>query len=330
MFDLNKLFNKKKNRKSMNKIRNVLEKIYNDRDLRKTCIPLFLGNPGLGKTKIIEQFANEKGVQLLEVIASQLMPHEISGIAIPNQETKLMSYFDFDRFLTLKDGDILFFDELLNANPMVLNACLTLLENRRMISGKPLANIMIVAAANKQGATILTPQIKERFIFYDVKFHDKLWAEYMYKKYNIIDECLVDLVTLIKNENFENSRVNYFTPRSIDKAISMMIREVETPYEKDLNPILNKLMTNTSPKNLKIGDLEWLKDEKISWLTFARATHKANDVIIESEPEVKPEPEIKVKESNNIEVEDLKGEINIGIIESIEYEQEIPESNVPM
>lgn len=66
----------------MNSITKVLEKIYDDDALRKTCIPLFLGSPGMGKTRIIEQFAKEKQVQLVEVIASQLMPHEISGIAI--------------------------------------------------------------------------------------------------------------------------------------------------------------------------------------------------------------------------------------------------------
>ena len=64
------------------------------------------------------------------------MPHEITGMAIPDKEKNVMTYFDYDRFINLKDGDILFFDELLNANLMVLNACLTILENRTMISGK--------------------------------------------------------------------------------------------------------------------------------------------------------------------------------------------------
>ena len=45
---------------------------------------------------------------------------------MPDKDTKKMTYFNFDKLENLKDGDILFFDELLNGNPVVLNACLTL------------------------------------------------------------------------------------------------------------------------------------------------------------------------------------------------------------
>ena len=126
----------------MRKIKPVLEKIYSDLELRETCIPLFIGNSGLGKTRIIKEFAESKGAKLVEIIASQLMPHEVSGIALPEKTKKKMTYFDYDRFADLKDGDIIFFDELLNANPMVLNACLTLLENRTMISGRKLPKLL--------------------------------------------------------------------------------------------------------------------------------------------------------------------------------------------
>ena len=252
----------------MKQMLEVLEGIYTNANLRQSCIPLFLGNPGIGKTQITQQFASSKKVNLIEIIASQLMPHEISGISIPDQETKLMSYFDFDRLLKLKDGDILLLDELLNANPMVLNALLTLLENRTMISGRKLSNIMIVAAANPQGASMLTPQIKQRFIWYNVEFNERMWGEYMYKK-GLTDPIIAELSILIKNEKFENSRYNYLTPRSIDKALQMILAGAPTPYYKDLLPILNKLVTNTTENSILIGDYEWLPNEKISWLKIA-------------------------------------------------------------
>lgn len=261
----------------MNKIPEILNKIYYNLELRNTCIPLFVGNPGLGKTKLIEKFAKEKGVNIVEVIASQLMPHEISGIAIPDQSTKLMSYFDFDRFINLKEGDILFFDELLNANPIVLNACLTLLENRKMISGKPLKDIMILAAGNNQGSSILTPQIKERFIWYDVKFDPISWSKYMYKKYNITDDCLIDLISLIKNETFSNSNKNYHTPRSIDKAINMLINDVPSPYNS-VKVAISKLITNNTNDDIIINDkFTFIKNEKISWLELQKIIYKKDD-----------------------------------------------------
>lgn len=63
-------------------IKEILEKVYNDKELRKTIVPLFIGDPGLGKTVIIEEFANEKKVTLVELITSQMSPFEISGIAM--------------------------------------------------------------------------------------------------------------------------------------------------------------------------------------------------------------------------------------------------------
>jgi len=253
----------------MKTIKKIINKIYNNPELRNTCIPLFLGNPGGGKTSIIKQFAKEKGVKCLDIIASQLMPHEISGLAMPSKTEEKMTYFDYDMFCNLEDGDIIFFDELLNANPMVLNACLTVLENRTLISGRKLPNVMIVAAANPQGASILTPQIKERFIWYDIKFDSELWKEYM-SKYLITDEIFTQLCSLINNETFINNNKNYNTPRSIEKAINMLINDVPTPYEKQVKPILNTLITNESENDIKIGEYELKKKKKISWLKLQK------------------------------------------------------------
>lgn len=66
----------------MKVIKEVLEKVYNNTELRKKVVPLFIGDPGLGKTVLIDEFAKEKNVQLVELITSQMSPFEISGIAM--------------------------------------------------------------------------------------------------------------------------------------------------------------------------------------------------------------------------------------------------------
>lgn len=253
----------------MKKIYEVLEGVYTNDSLRRTIVPLFVGNPGIGKTVIIEQFAKDKGVKHVELITSQMSPFEISGIAFPDKDSKKMEYYNFDKLENLQDGDILFFDELLNGNPVVLNACLTILEQRRFISGKPLPNIMIVAAANPQGMAPLTPQIKERFLWYDVKFSSEMWAEYMFKKYGLVKPIASKLSALITKEEFTGN--NFYTPRSIDKAVNMIIHGVPTYYENTIKPILETLIENKTGNTVVLSDgKEIAPNEQMSWLQLIR------------------------------------------------------------
>jgi replication-associated recombination protein RarA len=259
----------------MIKIKEVLEKVYNNDSLRRTIVPLFIGDPGLGKTVLIQEFAKEKGVKLVELITSQMSPFEISGIAMPDKDIKKMVYYNFDKLEDLKDGDILFFDELLNGNPVVLNACLTILEQRKYISGQDLPNIMIIAAANPQGMAPLTPQIKERFVWYTVKYDSKMWKQYMVNKYKISRRIGNQLSDLIGDEEFTSN--NFYTPRSIDKAVNMIIYDVPTPYESTMKPILEEMIKNPFGEvvSLPSGN-ELMPEEMITWLDLVRLKFKVN------------------------------------------------------
>ena len=255
-------------------IKEILEKIYDNDELRKSIVPLFIGDPGLGKTVHIAAFAKERGVNLIELITSQMSPYEISGIAMPDKDSKKMTYFNFDKLENLKDNDILFFDEVLNGNPVVLNACLTILEQRTLISGKPLPNIMIVGAANPQGMVPLTPQIKERFVWYDVKFSKTMWNKYMSNKYGLPTSICTLLNTLIVNEDFKQGR-NFYTARSVDKAVNMIIHDVPTPYSLVITPILNTLIKNPLNDSIKLSSTkELLPNKMISWLDLIRYNEK--------------------------------------------------------
>lgn len=260
----------KYNTKEEMDITKVLEGVYSNLELRRTIIPLFLGDPGTGKSVTVHQFAKDKGVTLVKYIASQMSPFEVSGVTLPDRETKQMVCYDFDKLNNLKDGDILFVDELLNANPTVLAAFLTVLEDRMTISGKKLPDVMIVAAANPQGMVPLTPQIKERFVWYDYKFNEAGYKAELIKKYKVTKTIASKLASLVKEEKFEKNN-NFNSGRSIDKAVSMIINDVPTPYSDIILPILSELLDNPKGRDYDLGGGRiWKVDEKIKWIDLKR------------------------------------------------------------
>lgn len=73
-----------------------------------------------------------------------------------------MVSLDSKDLLSLKDGDILFFDEMFNGTlKQTLDAVLSFLEDRILMSGRPLADHDDCCSINPEGMIPLTPQIKE-------------------------------------------------------------------------------------------------------------------------------------------------------------------------
>lgn len=186
---------------------------------RSEIVPCLLGEPGIGKTQGIYEFAAKHNRNVVEIIASQIMPSEVSGITMPDQETKSMQIFDHARLASLKDGDILFFDELLQAPQAVLSACLTLIQERRMMSGKKLPDIMIVAAANPlRSPTLIAESIRQRFMFIHLNWDSEAWAEYIFQKYNVRPSN--SLIANIQSSDNDGDKWNRLTPRTATKLIA--------------------------------------------------------------------------------------------------------------
>ena len=191
---------------------------------KKYIVPCMEGPAGIGKTAACKQAALElkdEGLatgKVVTIIASQILPNEVSGITMPVVETKAMEIFDHFRLSSLKDGDILFFDELLEADQLVLSACLTLIESRELMSGRKLPDVMIVAATNPTiKPNMLKENIRQRFVWRKFSLDHVGCREYIKKI------CGFDPgVELINKLAETGEEYNILTPRSLTKMAQWM------------------------------------------------------------------------------------------------------------
>lgn len=195
---------------STSMVKPILESMY---ECRREMVPCFIGAPGIGKTQGIYEFARERGINVITFILSNTVPSEVSGIRMPDKETKKMEVFDDMRMASLKDGDILFFDEILEASPMLWSACLTLIQDRIMASGRKLPDVFIVAASNKVASPGIIPaSTRDRFQFIELEFDFAHWMKWFKGKYGILPPG--QLGALIKEDS---DSYNILTPRRVTK-----------------------------------------------------------------------------------------------------------------
>lgn len=181
-----------------------------------------MSDPGLSKTSQCKQWCEEHGRQYFEFITSQRMPSEISGMAMPDADTKRMKIYDFDYLLDMKDGDVLAFDEFTNGNIMTLNACLTLIQERNMMSGRKLPSILIVAMGNPQGKCDMLPQTKQRFLWLNVKFDEDTWCEWVEKELNVVPtQKLINIIKSTYKSGFGVQDYNYMTARTVTNLLKL-------------------------------------------------------------------------------------------------------------
>ena len=201
---------------------------------RKEIVLCLMGKPGIGKTEAVERFARDHSRNVVHIIASQILPSEVSGMTMPNQETKSMDIFDHYRLSHMEDGDILFFDELLKGQQQVLNACLTLIQERRLMSGTKLPDVLVIAAANPLATPAQLPvEIRQRFLFVDVEWNQRGWIDYMKKLGFTDEEQLVKLAGKVGSSLDRTDRWNTLTPRTATKLCLWLRASGDSPSVRD-------------------------------------------------------------------------------------------------
>ena len=193
----------------------------------------------------------------------------------PDLVNNEMVSLDSKDLLSLKDGDILFFDEMFNGTlKQTLDAVLNFLEDRILMSGRPLADVMIVAASNPEGMIPLTPQIKERVVLYNIAFNSANFSKYLVDMYYMPLEISDKLSRMVQKESFSDiNKWNYNSARSVEKALNAVGRDVPHPNEKDFN----FLITTNIELPIDLPEIDKVKGDKIPYIDLLTEILKINE-----------------------------------------------------
>jgi len=184
--------------------------------------PLFLwGPPGIGKSELVAEIAQELGGYMIDLRLGQMEPTDIRGIPFYNKDTGKMDWAEPVDLPTAEFASqypivVLFLDEMNSAAPSVQAAAYQLILNRR--SGKYFLpdNVVMVAAGNREsdkGVTYRMPTpLANRFIHQEMRVDFPSYQEWAVN--NNIHKDVVGYLSFAKQDLYD------FDPKSASRAFA--------------------------------------------------------------------------------------------------------------
>jgi hypothetical protein len=205
--------------------------------------PVFIwGPPGVGKSDIVAQTAEELGGAVLDVRMAQMEPTDIRGIPYYDKEQNKMSWaapaeLPDEEFASQYPIVVLFLDEMNSAPPSVQAAGYQLILNRRIGKYKLPDNVVIVAAGNRdtdKGVTYRMPMpLANRFVHIEMKPDFAAWQSWALN--NDVHRDVVGYLSYAKSDMYEfdakSSSKAFATPRSWSFVSDLLKNEDNTDYD---------------------------------------------------------------------------------------------------
>lgn len=127
-----------------------------------TVRPVFIwGAPGIGKSALVEKFADEVGLPCVSLLGSQLAPEDIIGIP---QIQNDVSVFLPPKMIARKEPYVLFLDELNACTQEVQKAFYSLIHERRIGEYHLPEGSIVVGAGNRTGDSAIVKTMSSALI----------------------------------------------------------------------------------------------------------------------------------------------------------------------
>ncbi len=173
--------------------------------LRVSKIPYVAGPPGIGKSDIMVQVADDFNLKLLDVRLSQKLPEDLTGLPRLNEKTNKAEYTPFDTFPMEGDaipqgydGWLIFLDELSSASDEVWSAIYSLLLGHTVGGRRLHSKALIVAAGNRASDSALARELPDtlitRLLCVGMKVSSKDWLNWARDTKNKINTAVHDFI----------------------------------------------------------------------------------------------------------------------------------------
>lgn len=179
--------------------------------------PVFIwGAPGIGKSALVQKFADDVGLECVSLLGSQLAPEDIIGIPQIKGET---SQFMPPKMIARKEPYVLFLDELNACSQEVQKAFYSLIHEKRIGEYYLPKGSVVIGAGNRSqdGAIVKTMStaLINRMFHVQLVADPKQWLDWAYE--NSLHPWVIDYITERPDHLFSEppkTEEPYSTPRS--------------------------------------------------------------------------------------------------------------------
>ena len=197
-------------------------------------IPTFVwGAPGIGKSSIVKQIADELEFDFIDLRLSLMDPTDLKGIPFYD-EAKHTALWAPPAFLPQEGSGILFLDELNAAPPSVQASAYQLILDRRVGEYELPKGWSIVAAGNREGdrgvVYKMSSPLANRFVHLEMDVNADDWREWAYKRG--VSTAIIGYLTCKKEMLFQfdptKNEKSFATPRSwefVDKVMKSSLSD---------------------------------------------------------------------------------------------------------
>lgn len=246
---------------TIKEVKNSCRRMFDMKESRGIAVNI-MGPPGIGKTDLFAQLAEEWGADYRVFLTATMDPTDVVGV--PHEKNGITHFCPPGEWIALtedcgklgKDNQgrylvdpqrpiVAVLEDLPACSPQVFNALLRVMCNREVAGSKIRDNVFLGATGNRvedrAGAAQITTALANRFLHFSIRADQEEWCDWALQ--NQIDPYVISFVekkgvSALHNFDASSGFVAFATPRSVAMA-SKMLKATGSNDEKALNLALS-------------------------------------------------------------------------------------------